>query len=58
MEFAASWLKKRARAHTMCPHPTDLACMLIGRMREVASRHRTRTLTLERMGVPTARGRQ
>ena len=56
MEFAATWLKKRAARHTLCAHPTDLSCMLIGRMREVAERHRTRHLTLERMGVPRKRG--
>jgi hypothetical protein len=56
MEFAATWLKKRAPRHTLCAHPTDLSCMLIGRMREVASKHRTRHLTLERMGVPRRKG--
>ena len=56
MEFAASWLKKVAKRHTHCPHPTDLSCQLIRRMREVADKHKTRTLTLERMGVPRARG--
>jgi hypothetical protein len=56
MEFAASWLKKKAKRHTLCAHPTDLSCMLIGRMREVAERYRTRHLTLERMGVPRQKG--
>jgi hypothetical protein len=58
MEFAASWLKRRAARHSLCDHPTDLSCLLIGRMREVATRHRTRHLTLERMGVPAAKGAQ
>jgi hypothetical protein len=52
MEFAASAIKKAARRHTWCGHPWDLSCALFGRMREVAERYRTRTLTLERMGVP------
>jgi hypothetical protein len=56
MEFAASALKKAARAHGLCSHPWDLSCSLIGRWREVAERHRTRTMTLERMGVPRAKG--
>lgn len=56
MEFAASAIKKMSRRHTLCSHPWDLSCSLVGRMREVAERHRTRHLTLERMGVPRARG--
>jgi hypothetical protein len=56
MEFAASWLKKVAKRHTMCAHPTDLSCQLIRRWREVAEKHKTRQLTLERMGVPRTRG--
>lgn len=56
MEFAATWLRKRARQHSLCAHPTDLSCMLFGRMREVAAHHRTRTLTLDRMGVPRRKG--
>ena len=56
MEFAASALKKAAKRHSLCAHPWDLSCSLFGRMREVAEGHRTRQLTLERMGVPRARG--
>jgi hypothetical protein len=56
MEFAASALRKVARRHTICGHPWDLSCALIGRMREVASRYTTRQRTLDRMGVPRSRG--
>jgi hypothetical protein len=57
MELSASWLRRIARRHTLCAHPTDLSCLLIGRWREVAERYvdRTQGLTLARMGVPRAR---
>lgn len=56
MEFSASWLRKIAKRHSTCGHPQDLSCALIGRWREVAERMRTKQRTLERMGVPRARG--
>ena len=57
LEFAASWLKRDAARHSFCAHPTGLACMLYGRMREVAERHSTKELSIARMGLGRKRGK-